>query len=55
MIAAEVDAQWQADLVAMQQFSKHNSGVKHILMVIDILCLGPGSQKQNVFWSSQSF
>lgn len=35
-IVAEVDTQWQADLVDMQQFSKHNSYVKYILTVTDI-------------------
>lgn len=26
MTVAEVDTQWQADSVTMQQFSKHNNG-----------------------------
>ena len=37
MIVAEVDAQWQAGLVDMQQFSRNNDGVKCFLTVIDIL------------------
>lgn len=34
---AEVDAQWQADLLDLQQYSKHSDGVMYILTVIDIL------------------
>ena len=36
-IVSDVDAQWQADLVDMKQFSKYNKGYKYILTVIDIL------------------
>lgn len=32
-----LDAQWQADLVDMQHFSKYNEGYKYILTVVDIL------------------
>ena len=31
-----IDHQWQADLVDMQQESKHNDGFKYILTVIDL-------------------
>lgn len=31
-----IDDQWQADLVEMIPFSKHNAGYKYILMVIDV-------------------
>ena len=34
-IVAEVDTQWQADFMDMQQFSKDNNCVKYILTVID--------------------
>ena len=36
-VVSDSDAQLQADLVDMQQFSKHNGGVKFILTVIEIL------------------
>ena len=36
-IVSGLDAQWQADLVDMQQFSKHNDGCKYILTVVDVL------------------
>lgn len=36
-IVSGLDAQWQADLVNMQKFSKYNKGYKYILTVIDIL------------------
>ncbi|CAM5089283.1 unnamed protein product [Eretmochelys imbricata] len=36
-IVSDVDAQWQADLVDMHQFSKKNSNFKYILTVVDIL------------------
>ena len=31
-----IDDQWQADLVDMQEFSRHNSGTKYLLTVIDV-------------------
>ena len=31
-----IDDQWQADLVDMQEFSRHNSGIKYLLTVIDV-------------------
>ena len=37
VIVGEVDTQWQAGLVDMQQFSKHCDAVKYILTLIDIL------------------
>lgn len=37
VIAENVDEQYQADIVDMQQFSKSNKGYKYILTVIDIL------------------
>ena len=36
-VVSDIDAQWQADLVNMQQFSKQNGGVNLILTAIDIL------------------
>lgn len=36
-IVAEVDAQYQTDLLDLHQFSKHNDGVMYISTVIDIL------------------
>ena len=36
IIVSNIDEQWQADLVDMQAFSKHNNGFKYILTVIDI-------------------
>ncbi|CAM5102123.1 unnamed protein product [Natator depressus] len=36
-VVSDVDAQWQADLVDMHQFSKQNSNFKYILTVVDIL------------------
>ena len=36
-IVSKVDAQWQADLVDMEQFAWYNKGYKYILVCIDIL------------------
>ena len=36
-VVSKVDAQWQADLVDMQQYARHNNGYKYILVCIDIL------------------
>ena len=37
VIVGDIDDQWQADLVDMQQYSNYNAGYKYILTVIDIL------------------
>lgn len=35
VITKDIDDLWQADLIDMQAFSKHNNGLKYILVVID--------------------
>lgn len=37
VIVSDIDSQWQADLVSMQDFAKENDGLKYILTAIDIL------------------
>ena len=36
-VVSKIDDQWQADLVDMQQYARHNKGCKYILVCIDIL------------------
>lgn len=49
-VFSDVDGQWQADLVDMLQFSKHNNAFNDILTAIDILfkyawALGPKDRR----------
>ena len=37
----QIDKQWQIDLVDMSKLSKHNDGLKFIMVVIDILSMYP--------------
>lgn len=37
VFVGDIDEQWQADLVDMQEYSQYNGGYKYILTVIDIL------------------
>lgn len=36
IIVEYMDRQWDSDTIDMQQFSKHNNGVKHLLVAIDL-------------------
>lgn len=51
VIVAEVDTQWQAGLVGMQQFSKHYGSVKYLLTLIGIIqdSLNHRSKRQKGF------
>lgn len=55
VIVADVDTQWQAGLVGMQQFSKYYDSVKYILTLIDIIqaSLSCWPNRQKGFWSNQ--
>lgn len=37
VIARGIDAQWQADLVEMQEFARQNGGTRYLLTVIDVV------------------